>query len=188
MYVRIGPYVNWFGPYQLAELLRYFGVSEERCDKLGEWLNSIPSVQRFFEWLGRLRQRRVVVKIHPYDVWNMNDTLGLIILPMLKMLRETTHGYSMVDDEDVPMELRSTAAPPLLEERINCGYPDENGERRWDWVLGEMIWSFEQLADSAEDQFFAAGKAFDRAAYNAWYARKRRGLALFGKYYGALWD
>ena len=48
MKVRIGPYKNWFGPYQLAELLMFwvpkekdeYGIEHtaDRVHKFGEWL------------------------------------------------------------------------------------------------------------------------------------------------------
>ena len=41
----------------------------------------------------------------------MDHTLAMIIVPMLKQLKETKHGAPFVDDEDVPEELKSTSAP-----------------------------------------------------------------------------
>jgi len=34
MKVKIGPYINWFGPYQFADLFKYIGFSEETCEKI----------------------------------------------------------------------------------------------------------------------------------------------------------
>ena len=209
MKVYIGPYTSWFGPYQLADLLQYVGVSEDTCHKLGEKLDSITPVRAFFEWFDRtFKKRRIDIKIHDYDVWSMDDTLAVIILPMLKLLKEKKHGYAMVDDEDVPAELRSTAAPALTQEQINTACPDDNGEARWNWVLDEMIWTFEQmLSDDAESRFhydldpakprdepgldleqMLARGGYDKAGYTAWQERKTRGFTLFGKYFEALWD
>jgi hypothetical protein len=41
----------------------------------------------------------------------MDHTLSHIVLPMLKQLKKDKHGSPLVDDEDVPEELRSTSAP-----------------------------------------------------------------------------
>jgi hypothetical protein len=209
MKVDIGPYSQWFGPYQLAALLQYVGVSETTCDKIGDKLNSISLIQNFFEWFDRtFKKRRINIKIHDYDVWSMDDTLALIILPMLKLLREKKHGYAIVDDADVPEQIRSTSAPPLTQEQIDTACPDNNGEARWNWVIDEMIWAFEQvLNDDAESQFhydldpskprnepglefeeMMSRGGYDRAGYIAWAERKTRGFALFGKYFEALWD
>lgn len=95
------------------------------------------------------REEHVV--IHHYDTWNMDHTLALIILPMLKQLKATKHGAPNVDDEDVPDSLKSTSAPP----KVNEWDTDENHFKRWDYVLDEMIWSFQhEIDDDWEDQFF----------------------------------
>ena len=39
MKVYIGPYKNWIGPYQIADLLQYIGFSEDTCHKIGERLS-----------------------------------------------------------------------------------------------------------------------------------------------------
>jgi hypothetical protein len=91
-----------------------------------------------------------------------------------------------VEDEDVPEHLRSTSAPALTEEQLATGWPDDNGAFRWEWVLDEMVWAFEQMDPEADDHFFV-GK-FDRDGYDAWQERKTRGFVLFGKYFQALWD
>jgi hypothetical protein len=127
---------------------------------------------------------------------------------MLKQLKETKHSSAMIDDDDVPDELKSTSAEPLTEEQKATGYTDNNVHKRWDWVLGEMIWAFEQIVDDdAESQFHSdlnpaeprddpsidfeeamrRGK-FDVEGYKIWQARKTNGLTLFGKYFEALWD
>ena len=54
-------------------------------------------------------ERKIDVQLDKFDTWNMDDTLAHIILPMLKQLKETKHGSHIVDDEDVPEELRTTS-------------------------------------------------------------------------------
>lgn len=152
-----------------------------------------------------------IVKIDRYDTWSMDHTLADIILPMLKQLDTTKHGAPFVDDEDVPagMNLRSTEAEP----KENEWDPDSNHFKRWDWVLAEMIWAFEQkVADDADGQFFDHseykkdnGKTnhdawfkdmsdglskikYDREGHQKWQDRKSNGFRLFGKYFEALWD
>lgn len=94
--------------------------------------------------------RKVNVRIDKWDTWSMDHTLALIIHPMLVQLKETKHGSPNVDDEDVPEALRSTSAPP----KENEWDTDDNWFLRWDWVLDEMIFAFEAIAnDNWEDEF-----------------------------------
>ena len=106
MKVYIGPYRSWIGTYQIANLLRYVGFSKDTCWKFGEWLDGT--------WIGGLcsfiddkKNRKIKIRIDKYDTWNMDHTLALIILPMLKQLKQRNHGFSYVDDEDVPKNLRN---------------------------------------------------------------------------------
>ena len=65
-------------------------------------------------------------------------------------MQATKHGGPQVDDEDVPEELKSTSAPA----KENEWDTDEHWFKRWDWILGEMIFAFEcKLDDSWQDKF-----------------------------------
>jgi hypothetical protein len=118
---------------------------------------------------------------------------------MLKQLKTTKHGAPWVDDEDVPDNLKSTQADP----KENDWDVDSNHFLRWDYILDEMIWAFQQqLDDEADTKFYthapkAAGEELDsyigrmqvdEAGLKAWSDRKKNGYRLFGKYYEALWD
>jgi hypothetical protein len=122
---------------------------------------------------------------------------------MLKQLHETKHGAPNVDDDDVPLSLKSTSAP----EKANEWDTDDNHFRRWDYVLDEMIWAFEQkVRDDDESQFFdhsecgdvkdflknpdeELGKSrVDWTGLKRHNERKANGFRLFGKYYQNLWD
>lgn len=93
--------------------------------------------------------------IHPWDTWNMDHTLALIILPMLKQLKATKHGAPNVDSEDVPEELRMPDG--WYENNYNKnGETDPHFFQRWDYVLDEMIWAFQhEVDDDWEDLFFS---------------------------------
>lgn len=169
MKVKIGKYINYFGPFQLADLLQYVGVSNERCYSIGEFLAE-TKLYEFMEWIHSKRKRKVEVKIDSYDTWNMDYTLALIISPMLKQLRDNNHAYLMVDDGDAPQSL---------------------GEKeRGDYVMNELIWTFNQLSDPDEElKFYDEEKRlFDREGYDVNQERIKNGLRLFGKYYQSLWD
>ena len=140
--------------------------------------------------------QKINVRIDNYDTWSVDHTLSHIIAPMLKQLKATKHGSPFVDDKDVPEELRSTNAEPKKEEWD----VDSNHEKRWDWVLDEMIWSFEQKVrdDWQEDYYkyeddptatFGLKLVWeDRDGRKAHQERMSNGFKLFGKYYEALWD
>lgn len=210
MKIYLGPYNHWFRPYSWAKRLVFWAIDrkQESEDKtLDRYEQRVAFVRKWFGWLRPIEdwvdartKRKIRVRIHDYDVWNADHSLGLIILPTLELLKKNKIGGPYVDDSDVPEELRSTAAPPLPPEKAAMGHVDENHFKRWDWVLDEMIWAFHQVVNEDSDsQFFKhhptdsddvfGGKIdFDKEGYQKWEARKRHGLTLFGKYYEALWD
>ena len=106
-------------------------------------------------------EREIQVRIHDYDTYSMDHTLSLIIVPMLKQLKATTHGAPNIALEDVPEELHG----------------DEEFFERWDWVLDEMIYAFEMESDEIQ-----------REINESMRKRTDKGFYLFGKYYRDLWD
>jgi hypothetical protein len=162
MKVYIGPFKNWIGPYQIAESLCFwvkevedeYGIKRKPdwVHDFGTWLSGGENGQSWLlkvcQWIESKRKRNVKVKIDRYDTWNMDGTLAYIILPMLKQLKATTHGSQSVDDEDVPegLGLRSTEAPT----KENEWDADDNMHKRWEWVLSELIWTFEQLHNDTD--------------------------------------
>jgi hypothetical protein len=88
----------------------------------------------------------------------------------------------------VPEELRSTSAPA----KENEWDIDDNHHKRWEWVMDEMIWAFEQVIDDgSEESFFNVSEkpyVYDREGHTKHSERIQRGTMLFGKYYQGLWD
>jgi len=212
MRVKIGPYLKWWGPYQVAELLLgnpsqdrwgmdYQPTWRERwADKLGDWLANTRFAD-LCQWIHDKRRRQVYVHIDNYDVWNMDSTLRLIIHPMLVKLKQTKHGSGYVDDTDVPEHLQSTAPGA----RDGCENPwdsDHNLHPRYDWLLDELIWAFGHDQDAAEASFYDHSAVdntgdlntqvnqlkVDREGLEAYHARLSNAYQLFGKYYQTLWD
>lgn len=157
MKVYLGPYPNWWSTHRFenwvickVHKVEYgWNVDEEDYTRFEKFVFKISDA---FQWVlnktvnkfGQRRKEKVV--IHNYDTWSMDNTLAIIILPMLKQLKESQHGAASVDDKDVPEELRSTSAP----KKDNEYDTDDNHFNRWDWVLDEMIWAFEQKVDPNE--------------------------------------
>lgn len=124
-------------------------VWDRAYEKFAEFCRVV--VCRPVNWIKDKIPRIHYIKIDDYDSWSADSTLAPIILPILKMLQEKKHGAPYTNDADVPEHLRSTSAPP----KENEYDVDEFHFKRWDWIMGEMIWAFEQLVseDCGEDQF-----------------------------------
>jgi len=143
--------------------------------------------------------RQIEITIDEYDTWSMDHTLALIIVPMLKQLKATKHGGPFVDDEYVPEDIRSTAAPP----KENDWDVDDNHFARWDYVLDEMIWAMEQIVDHDNEGLFFDNSEVDEEAdlmeqiaqikcdypaLDAHHKRITNGTKLFGIFFQSLWD
>jgi hypothetical protein len=238
MKVNIGKHKNWFGPFQLAEFLCFWSRNKiekpdyifqfghllaygrfdkklkrdlkvgERISFLGDIENGKTWLYRLMEWVYSKQSRTVKVHIDRYDVWNADETLAYIILPLLKELKKDKHGAPFVDDEDVPEEIRSTSTPP----KENRWDVDNNHFKRWDYVLDEIIFSFEcKIGDKKdwEDQFYSGisnyelemteegtlllvggdghSRTVDMEGRKAYQERITNGFRLFGKYYESMW-
>jgi len=192
---------HWISPYTVLEKVffwREIDYDEPIIDKWSDRLT--PICQGIQKVLDFFHPKINYVKIDRWDTWSMDYSLSHIVVPMLKQLKETKHGSSFVDDEDVPEELKSTSAPP----KENDYDIDENHFKRWDWALNEMIWAFEQnLDDKSEEKFFDHAEwdekekdfgknlhkiKIDQPGLKAHQDRKANGFRLFGKYYQGMWD
>jgi hypothetical protein len=190
MKVYIGPYRDYFGPYQIADKI-FFWVNKNGIyaddppifsrwdyklhEKFGDWLGEIQWLNDLCSWIESKKERKVKIRIDKYDTWSMDHTLALIIHPMLVQLNNTNHGFFCPDREDVP------------------SIPDDDDEtlveQRYKWVMEEMIWAFENLKnDNDYELFYNKETGWDHEANQAHHDRIANALRLFGKYYRALWD
>jgi hypothetical protein len=190
----------------------------ERPDWTEPWADRLMPVSQAIQWIWDKVDRKIdYVKIDKWDTWSMSHTLGLMALPMLRQLKDTKHGAPLVDDDDVPEHLRSTAAPA----KENDWDIDDNHFKRWDWVMDEMIFAFEHHLDESWQDAYRSGehdmvwvpidrdgnevpkgehayyrmdrgpKDTYRCDYDALREVEKRiqnGFRLFGKYYVNLWD
>ena len=234
MKVKIGPYKDWFGPYQLAELICFwaketvvdeYGMKSkpDYVHKFGEWLahGSIePEPQvgdistwgdrphtwlyKFLLWIHSKQNRTIKVHIDRWDTWSMDNTLAVIVLPMLKQLKATKHGAPFVDMTDRPEHLQCYKEPEDYD-------TDKFHFDAWNWALDEMIFAFENKVNDDWEGQFETGESDlqwkklengmnemvrgpnDTKIYD-WEGRKKfqerisNGFRLFGKYYEHLWD
>lgn len=193
MKVYIGPYkghwsvYGWFKPlYNYAEDNKKFEKTSAFVEKwIEEPLSYVLQPVLDFIWNNRRwAQQKRKIRIDYWDTWNMDNTLACIILPMLKQLQEEKHGAPYVEDEDVPESLKSTAAKP----KKNEWDTDEFHFDRWDYVLAEMIWAFEQIIDDDYGDVYHTKDGIDKEKMHQIENRINNGTRLFGKYYRALWD
>jgi len=168
------------------------------------------SIQRVYNvinwaWFDR-RTQKINVHIDRWDTWSMDHTLAPIILPMLVQLKENNQGAPNVTPSDVPKELRASK-----KQRVKYGKKgdvDPNHFKRWDWIMDEMIWAFEQKCrdnwegdyyeykeidptEAEEDTETLFGLKLvweDREGQLAHQTRMTNGFRLFGVYLENLWD
>jgi len=196
MIVKIGKYKNFFGIYHLADLFQKIGFKEETCENIGDFLGE-TFLKDFFLWINKKNKRKTFVKIHKYDVWSLDHTLALIILPALKEYKN---------------QMLESPSHPTTDEIKNFN----------DWlnIINKMIWSFEHIVnDSWQDKYYnwhktktwlpkpkRDEKPYDKALIIGFYDEERidgtpdykgletkeneirKGLELFGKYFTFLWN
>lgn len=207
MKVKIKKYPNFYGS---GTLIHKLPISEEWQGRIQEWVPEWYDVlaNKLVEWQGG---RRTTIHIDHYDTWGMDDTLSHIILPMLKQLNATKQGAPIVDNKDVPEELRSVD----IEGDVGVTY-----FKKWDWVMDEMIFAFESKHVDWEKQFQSGEQdritvpvdkdgnevpeekavlyewrkgpndsfEIDMKGSTAYQKRITNGFRLFGKYFECLWD
>lgn len=220
MKVKIGNYKNWFGAYQLAEKLCFWTKSRDKygLPEYPDWVHDFGSwladtwIHSVLQWIDSKRKRTVEVHIDKWDTWSMDGTLALIIVPMLKQLRDTTHGYpANFTYED------QAYGPQGYFEGEGWEFP-EDGFEQWKATLDKMIWAFEQVIDDdweaqyrtgecdfefkeCDDYFDENGQPYyemvdgpnhtlvtDYDGIAAHRERMQEGFDLFAKYYTGLWD
>jgi hypothetical protein len=212
MKVYLSNYRNhWLSPYTILKTICFWEKDEDRIYNLKEevdnpyvkWVNFLePICVVCQKVLDVIHPRFNYVKIDRWDTWSMDHTLAHIIHPMLVQLQKDKHGAPYTEDDDVPEYLRSYMAQP----KENEWDTDSLHFMRWDWILNEMIWAFEQeLKDDDESQFFDHSECGDEKPWDKdgkyvsklkldteglekHQKRKANGFRLFGRYYQNLWD
>jgi hypothetical protein len=101
------------------------------------------------------KKRKVDVQIDKYDTYSMDNTLALIILPMLVQLRNTKHGIPHEFAEVGGENYNSQDSFDFYKETYDESFG--KGCERWDEVLDKMIWSFMQLIDDDYDSVYHHG-------------------------------
>ena len=196
---------NFISPYAVMKFfIRTKGYNEfdHTPPKWLEWACSMLQTVR-----NKLSLKQKKIQIDEWDTFSMYRTLADIIAPMLRQLKDTKHGSAFVGDEHVPIGLRSFVDPAP-----NKYEPDGKFHMRWNYVLDEMIWAFEQIENDNqwEDQYHHGVSDIlwmklpnglsqmtkgpkdthwiDNEGIAAHQVRMQNGFNLFGIYYQSLWD
>ena len=231
---------HWLSPYTMIDYL-FFWTAWSKCHRDKSWARALSNSETGGNWSDRpdwvevwsehlmpiskfiqtildwIHPKIDFVKIDRWDTWSMDQSLGQIVLPMLRQLKSKSHGAPLVEDVDVPEELKSSSAPPIEKEHGTDG----NYFKRRDWALSEMIFAFESKLDTSWEDSFKSGEidmifvpvdhagnevAKKDAKYFQWVDgpnntyecdyegmkvvedRIQNGFRLFGRYYQNLWD
>ncbi len=161
------------------------------------------------------KNKAETIIIDDFDVWNLDHTLALIIVPALKVLKKKKQGAPFVKNEDVPKHLRAADEEMKIND-AGGGDTDKHYFDRWDWVIDEMIWAFQQKLEDWEESY-CSGETdvnwikikekddkgedmyemvngpnhtfdVDMEGTKKHQTRIDNGIMLFAKYYEGLWD
>ena len=174
---------HWISPYTMLDYM-FFWTDWSKCSRdrsvrtieqernyieppewVDRWADRLEPISSAIQWIGeRIYPRVEYVKIDQWDTWNMDRTLALIVLPMLKQFKEKKHGSPFVDLEDVPEHLRTTNTEEYDEQSTFDFYRDHEVKEgdcdihaRWEWVMDEMIFAFEHHLDDSWQEKYRSG-------------------------------
>jgi len=106
--------------------------------------------------------------VHDRELWNLDDCISQFLVPRLKAFR----------------------ADPV-------SYPMGMTPKRWDYLLGEMIYGFEFSVDTAffdNDKLYrrikreSKGRVYHHPEVKAAMKRAKNGRRVFANYFGSLWQ
>lgn len=137
-----------------------------------------PPKERYYSqvyWPVRTTYERLTRGWARRDVWGIDGYLDRIIPEMLECLRDEGHGYpaEFVDPEEYPGA-------------------KGGGPERWNEILNTMIRGFRAHAELCNMDYVLDGERYNRETHKpreeALEKEFKKGMKLFTKYYGSLWD
>lgn len=146
------------------------------------------TINPFNEWRGQ----KIRVHVEYHDIWSADTTIAHMVLPLLERLRDEKNGYPLIDPKEIeglPRELKP--------KKKELDESDPKAEARWNWVMNEMIFAMQCIADDSwEDEFFEhkdpndwmSVRMINKEKYDETQKRIDRGLKFFGIFFRALWD
>lgn len=167
--------------------------------------------------VNKRHDQSTLIEIHEHDLWNMDVQLGMIILPMLLMLKEDKFGIPGGFLQDVGAESYSIGQECFQFYEDSKDDAFKQAVKLWDETLDKMIWSFQQLCYVNYSETYHHGahdvnwrdmfsrevdpdsgfiKLTERNPNSRWFdanghemhdARIQEGLDLFARYYRGMW-
>lgn len=120
------------------------------------------------------KERKVEVRIDPWDIWNADNSLAMIIHPLLIKLKEDKQGY--------PGDFSDGDEDGFGKGELGGGW------EAWSAVLDTMIWSFHEIIeDDYLVRFHETGDANWCDQVTIHEEKIQEGLDAFGKFFRALW-
>jgi hypothetical protein len=188
MKIKIGPYVDWIGPYQLAEKLCFWAKDVEDeygmkskpkwVHQFGEWLahGSVepePEVgeitswdrdRRTNTWLYKFlswihsKQKRTI-KVH-IDRWDTWSMDSTLAYIVLPMLKQLKASKHGAPQVDDKDVPKELHMTKKEKAAFNKdGSTDDKFFKRWDWIMDEMIFAFEsKVSDGRWEDQFESGE------------------------------
>ena len=150
---------------------------------IGEHIQSIidSTWNRYIAWNPLLND---VVKLDKSDSWSCDYTLSKVIVPVLEQLQKSKIGYGYIEDDDVPLELRTGNS--------------EHNEEKYNWVMNEVIWCLREIANEEQNAPHIGDIDLDFSSMDvpdSWLheqeeyeKRLQNGCRLFGRYLRTFWD
>ena len=111
------------------------------------------------------------------ELWSLDETFTDYILPRIRAFREMDrHGYPVLDEECTPKNARQ------LQNGDDAAFDDSWDAADWENILFDIEKGFE-----AHQNLIGYGDAFGKTTEENEKVMQK-GLNLFAKYYGHLWD
>lgn len=98
-------------------------------------------------------ERKLDIKIDPWDTYSLDHNISLIILPMLLQLKYTKNGIPSDMVNSIGSDIDSNYTFDFIKDDEKEVF--EMGCDKWDETLDKMIWSFAQLSiqDDYDDKY-----------------------------------
>lgn len=199
MRVKIGPYLNYYGSYNILKSLKHIGVSENTIEYLDD--HTPKWIVSFLEKIHSMRQRKVVIHIDEYDAWNANQTMAMIIVPILIKLKNNHHGfpariysdYNISEEDDDATEKADQIWVDILYKMIWAFQQQMDDDWQSKYILSYGEYHFEKMESKPGEEELHEMKwdkepVVDHDGIKLHQKKIDEGLQLFAKYYDNLWD
>jgi len=139
------------------------------------------------------------VAVHPWDTYSADNTLALVIHPVLVAFKEDVKEKGAVPSDFLdPVDVSA-----MTEEEAQALHEKMYNEAllKWEGIIDQMIWSFGEVKGdyAGEESFFKIKDTdadvmdlesrydIDNNGLNDYYEKIDEGLKLFARYYRSLW-